>query len=72
MGVQTQADEAYQDPVLINDWHVVARSRDLPEGKILKVRVLGEDLIVWRHKGEVMAWEGSLHSPRLAALDGMD
>ena len=57
MPAQNQSSEPCQDTVLINDWHVVARSRDLSEGKILKVRVLGEDLIVWRHGGEVMAWK---------------
>ena len=57
MSMQTQADEPNQDPVLVDDWHVVARSKDVPEGKILKVRLLGEDLIVWRHEGEVMVWK---------------
>ena len=57
MVAQAKAEDPYQDPVLVDDWHVVARSRDLPEGKILKARLLGEDLIVWRHKGEVMAWK---------------
>ena len=54
---QAKTTDVNQDPVLVNDWHVVARSRDLPEGKILKVRVLGEDLIVWRHQDQVMAWK---------------
>ena len=57
MVAQAKTEDVNQDPVLVNDWHVVARSRDLPEGKILKVRVLGEDLIIWRHAGEVMAWK---------------
>lgn len=47
-----------RDPVLVNDWFVVARSSDLPVGGILRARVLGEDLVVWRSRsGAVMAWQ---------------
>jgi phenylpropionate dioxygenase-like ring-hydroxylating dioxygenase large terminal subunit len=28
----------------------------LTDGKVLGVRLLGEDLVLWRTKGEVMAW----------------
>ena len=45
------------DPVLVNDWHVVARSDDLPESGVAGARLLGEDLVVWRHGTEVMAWK---------------
>ncbi|MEH2294094.1 aromatic ring-hydroxylating dioxygenase subunit alpha [Nostoc sp.] len=45
------------DAVLNNDWHVVARSQDLQEGKILKARLLGEDLVLWRSSGEAKAWQ---------------
>jgi len=45
------------DPVLVNDWHVVARSEDIQNGRISAARLLGEDLVLWRHKGEVKAWQ---------------
>lgn len=45
------------DPVLINDWHVVARVTDVAEGQVLRVRLLEEDLVLWRTGGEIMAWE---------------
>jgi phenylpropionate dioxygenase-like ring-hydroxylating dioxygenase large terminal subunit len=46
-----------EDPVLLNDWHVVARSSDLPEGGIGKARLLGEDLVIWRADGLAHAWQ---------------
>lgn len=36
------------DPVLINDWHVVAYAPDLKEGKPMAVRLLEEDIVLWR------------------------
>lgn len=45
------------DTVLANDWYVVARSKDLEEDALQSVRVLGEDLVLWRHDGEVHAWK---------------
>ncbi len=42
---------------LVDDWHVVARSRDVDEGSVLKTRLLGEDIVLWRANGEVMAWQ---------------
>lgn len=45
------------DPVLVNDWHVVARSDNVPESGVVGARVLGEDLVVWRRHGHVMAWK---------------
>ncbi len=36
------------DPVLINDWHVVARSSDAGAGKVLAARLLGQDIVLWR------------------------
>ena len=44
------------DPVLLNDWHVVARVEDLAEGKVMGVRLLGEDLVLWSINGQVFAW----------------
>ena len=45
------------DPVLINDWHVVGRADDLKEGEVLPARLLGEDLVLWRSNGQVLAWQ---------------
>ena len=44
------------DPVLVNDWHVVARSDDLVEAGVMGARLLAEDLVLWRRDGRVMAW----------------
>lgn len=44
------------DP-LFDDWHVVARSADLTEGKVLGARLLGEELVVWRAGGRAMVWQ---------------
>lgn len=44
------------DPVLANDWHVVARSAEVIEGAVHKARLLGQDLVLWRHQGAAMAW----------------
>ena len=45
------------DPVLRNDWYVVAASRDLAEGGVVSARLLGEDLVLWRSGDKVMAWK---------------
>ncbi len=44
------------DPVLLNDWHVVAYAPDLKEGKPMAVRLLEEDLVLWRNGGKIHAW----------------
>ena len=36
------------DPVLLNDWHVVAYAPDLKEGKPMAVCFLEEDIVLWR------------------------
>jgi len=45
------------DPVLLNDWHPVARLADLDETNPLGVRLLGEDLVVWRAGDRILAWQ---------------
>src|SRR4051812_27110478 len=52
-------DEAFcSDPVMVNEWHVVAFSRDLPAGSLQGVRLLGRDLVLWRdNSGEAHVWE---------------
>lgn len=44
------------DPVLLNDWHVVAYTSDVEEGKPLAVRLLDEDIVLWRVDNRVHAW----------------
>lgn len=44
------------DSVLLNDWHIVARVADLPEGKPVGVRLLDEDIVLWRIHGRTHAW----------------
>ena len=44
------------DPVLLNDWHVVAYAPDLKEGKLVAARLLEEDLVLWRAGNEIHAW----------------
>lgn len=50
------SDEANSDQVIKNEWHVVYRSADLAEGEIRAVRLLGNDLVLWRTDGRAMAW----------------
>jgi phenylpropionate dioxygenase-like ring-hydroxylating dioxygenase large terminal subunit len=45
------------DPVLLNDWHVVAMSSDLGAGEVRPARLLGHDLVLWRGSGGVCAWQ---------------
>jgi len=44
------------DPVLIEDWHPVARLQDLAAGGPVAARLLGEDLVLWRSGDEFFAW----------------
>lgn len=45
------------DPVLIDDWHPLARIAGLDSGKPVAARLLGEDLVLWRSAGgDVHAW----------------
>jgi len=41
----------------MNDWHSVARAEDVAEGGVLGARLLGEDIVIWRHRGQVQAWQ---------------
>jgi phenylpropionate dioxygenase-like ring-hydroxylating dioxygenase large terminal subunit len=38
------------DPILVNEWHVVARSRDVGAGQVRPVRLLGRDIVLWREQ----------------------
>jgi phenylpropionate dioxygenase-like ring-hydroxylating dioxygenase large terminal subunit len=44
------------DPVLVNDWHVVAYAPDLKADKPMAVRLLDEDLVLWRVGETIHAW----------------
>jgi phenylpropionate dioxygenase-like ring-hydroxylating dioxygenase large terminal subunit len=44
------------DPVLIDDWHPVAKLDELASGGPLGARLLGEDLVLWRSGGDYFAW----------------
>ena len=44
------------DPVLLNDWHVVAYAPDLKERKPMAVRLLEEELVLWRNGKRIHAW----------------
>ena len=46
-----------QDEAILNDWHPVARSMDIPEASIRPARLLDEDLVLWRIHGEVKVWQ---------------
>jgi phenylpropionate dioxygenase-like ring-hydroxylating dioxygenase large terminal subunit len=45
------------DPVLINDWHPVAHVDELAETPILGVRLLGEDVVLWRAGDQYLVWQ---------------
>ncbi|HZO26875.1 MAG TPA: aromatic ring-hydroxylating dioxygenase subunit alpha [Chloroflexota bacterium] len=45
------------DPVLIHDWHPVAALDDLLPGKPLGVRLLGEEVVLWRAGSTILAWQ---------------
>ena len=45
------------DPVLVNDWHPVASVDQLAEKPLLGVRLLGEDLVIWRSGETYHAWQ---------------
>jgi phenylpropionate dioxygenase-like ring-hydroxylating dioxygenase large terminal subunit len=45
------------DPVLLDDWHPVAASSGVGAGKLVPVRLLDRELVLWRgSSGEVHAW----------------
>ncbi len=44
------------DPVLLNDWHVVARAAEIKPGDVVPVRLLGRHLVIWRNADGFHAW----------------
>lgn len=52
------ADEGCQDPVLLNDWHVIGFTSDFDTGVIYPATLLARELIVWRDDdGRIHVWE---------------
>lgn len=45
-----------ESEALKNEWHVVYRSKDLKDGDVVPVRLLGQDLVIWRSAGRAVAW----------------
>jgi phenylpropionate dioxygenase-like ring-hydroxylating dioxygenase large terminal subunit len=45
------------DPVLKHEWYVACAADELEESRPKGVRVLGEDVVLWKTGGQVMAWK---------------
>lgn len=45
------------DAALVDEWHAIAFSKDVEEGGMIAVRLLGEDLVLWRNEGQLMLWK---------------
>ncbi len=45
------------DPLLLNDWHVVAQSTAVQTREVRPARLLGQDLVLWRSHAGVCAWQ---------------
>ncbi len=45
------------DPVLVNDWHVVTSANVLKSKGVVQARLLGEDIVIWQVGEQVMAWQ---------------
>lgn len=45
------------DPVLINDWLPVAAVKQFERNNLITARLLGEDLVLWRVDGQILAWQ---------------
>ncbi|MBY8863361.1 aromatic ring-hydroxylating dioxygenase subunit alpha [Nocardia sp. CA2R105] len=54
----TTANDGCQDPVMLNEWHVVGFITDFVPGELNSARLLERDLVVWRDGGgRVHVWE---------------
>lgn len=45
------------DEILLNDWHVVAHTKELQPNTVLCKRLLGEDVVLWRYDDKIHAWQ---------------
>jgi phenylpropionate dioxygenase-like ring-hydroxylating dioxygenase large terminal subunit len=48
--------DVIDDPVLLNDWHVVARAADMKPGEVRAVKLLGREIVLWRNGDGIQAW----------------
>ncbi len=46
-----------EDPILVNDWHAVAWTEQVIAGTPRAVRLLEQDLVLWRNSDGVHAWQ---------------
>jgi phenylpropionate dioxygenase-like ring-hydroxylating dioxygenase large terminal subunit len=44
------------DPVVVNDWHVVARASEIGPGGVKAARLLGREVVLWRNAAGIHAW----------------
>lgn len=47
------------DSVLLNDWHPVAALAALDQAPMIAIRLLDEDIVVWRAGDQLCAWRDS-------------
>ena len=60
------------DPLLEQEWHIVARVEDVPADKPLAAELLGRKLVVWRASGRMAAWEDlCIHRGAKLSLGGV-
>lgn len=45
-----------EDRTVLDEWHAVARTADLVPGRLVAVRLLEEDLVLWRSPRGIEAW----------------
>jgi len=45
-----------EDPLLVHDWHPVARASDLDGQNPIGVNLLGEDIVIWQSDGQLHVW----------------
>ncbi len=50
-------DVGLNDPLLPNEWFAVAWTSSLPENKLQPLRVMGQDIVLWRTGDAVHAWK---------------
>jgi phenylpropionate dioxygenase-like ring-hydroxylating dioxygenase large terminal subunit len=50
-------DLGLKDPLLLHEWFAVAWTTALPQFKLQPIRVVGQDLVLWRSASGVHAWK---------------
>ena len=45
------------DKLLFKDWYVICRKDEIDENKILLKYVFDQEIIIWKKKERIMAWE---------------